>query len=61
MKTPNDEAARDAAEDDRERRVRERANQLWVKAGRPEGQDTEFWLRAENEIDDEDRNGPKTP
>lgn len=50
MKTPDDEAAAD----ERERRIRERAAQLWVAAGRPEGRDNEFWMRAEHQIDDED-------
>ncbi|WP_439399246.1 DUF2934 domain-containing protein [Bradyrhizobium sp. PMVTL-01] len=30
--------------------TRTRAHQLWEEAGRPEGRDLEFWLRAEREI-----------
>jgi len=30
--------------------TRERAYQLWNKAGRPQGRDLDFWLRAELEI-----------
>jgi hypothetical protein len=31
-------------------RITERARQLWEKDGRPEGRDTEYWLKAENEL-----------
>ena len=34
---------------DREKRIRERAHQLWEEAGCPEGRDQEFWERAEQE------------
>ena len=33
-----------------EQRVRERAYEIWERAGRPEGKSTEHWLRAEAEI-----------
>jgi hypothetical protein len=33
-----------------EERTRERAYDLWERAGRPEGRSTEFWLQAEAEI-----------
>jgi Protein of unknown function (DUF2934) len=38
----------------REHRVRARAQELWEKAGRPEGQDERFWYEAEQELDAED-------
>jgi len=33
-----------------EHRIRERAYALWESEGCPEGRDTEFWLRAEAEV-----------
>jgi hypothetical protein len=30
--------------------IAKRAYELWEKAGKPEGQETEQWLQAENEI-----------
>ncbi|MBI2924348.1 MAG: DUF2934 domain-containing protein [Verrucomicrobia bacterium] len=30
--------------------VAARAHRLWEEAGRPEGQDQEFWFRAEQEL-----------
>jgi hypothetical protein len=33
-----------------EEETRRRAHQLWEAAGRPEGRDLEFWLRAEREL-----------
>lgn len=36
---------------DRERRIRDRAEQLWNEAGQPVGQDERFWLEAEAEVD----------
>ncbi|WIW45351.2 DUF2934 domain-containing protein [Bradyrhizobium sp. 62B] len=40
--------------------VRARAYELWEQAGRPAGQDLEFWLEAERQIEDEreERKGP---
>ena len=32
------------------RRIAERARQLWEEAGRPEGHDMEYWLKAEDEL-----------
>jgi hypothetical protein len=43
----------------REERIRERAHQLWLAAGTPQGRDEEFWHQAEAEIDAADANrGP---
>jgi hypothetical protein len=36
--------------DDYERRVRERAHEIWVREGRPEGQAEAHWARAREEI-----------
>ncbi len=33
-----------------EQRVRERAYEIWERAGRPEGKSIEHWLQAEAEI-----------
>lgn len=33
-----------------ENRIRQRAHQLWVQAGSPEGRDEEFWHEAEAQI-----------
>ncbi|MGY4502002.1 hypothetical protein ACVWYH_005959 [Bradyrhizobium sp. GM24.11] len=33
-----------------EAETRKRAYELWENAGRPEGRDLEFWLRAESEV-----------
>jgi len=38
-----------------EHRIRERAYEIWEKAGRPEGIATEHWLQAEAEITAEER------
>lgn len=35
----------------RKREVRARAYELWEQAGRPSGQDQEFWFRAEGELE----------
>jgi len=41
-------------EDDRDRRVRERAHMIWEREGRPEGRDSEHWTQAEREIANEE-------
>jgi hypothetical protein len=38
---------------DTEARIRDRAYALWETAGRPEGQDKEFWSAAERELAEE--------
>ena len=38
--------------DDRERRIRERAFDIWIEQGQPQGKDREHWERAEKEVDD---------
>lgn len=35
-------------------KIRERAFQLWDKAGQPEGREQEFWYEAERELAEED-------
>ncbi len=39
-----------------EQRIRERAYELWLEAGRPNGNDVELWHRARREIRVEERN-----
>jgi len=34
--------------------IRIRAHQLWTEAGRPTGQDDEFWRQAEQQLKDEE-------
>ncbi|HEV2335878.1 MAG TPA: DUF2934 domain-containing protein [Stellaceae bacterium] len=38
-----------------EQRTRERAYEIWERAGRPEGKATEHWLQAEAEITAEEQ------
>ena len=38
---------------DYEARVRERAEQLWEEAGRPEGKDQHFWYEAQRALEAE--------
>ena len=35
-------------------KIRDRAYQLWDRAGQPEGREQEFWFEAEREMADED-------
>ena len=37
---------------DRETLIRERAYALWESEGRPEGQEQDYWYRAERELAD---------
>jgi hypothetical protein len=48
---------RDMADTDREkeRLIRERAYQIWVDEGRPEGRADAHWEQAEKEIASEDK------
>jgi len=39
--------------------IRIRSYLLWEAAGRPEGQDVEFWLRAKADLETEARYAPK--
>jgi transcription initiation factor TFIIIB Brf1 subunit/transcription initiation factor TFIIB len=36
---------------ERQRNIRERAHEIWIEHGRPEGRNVEFWLAAEREVD----------
>ena len=36
-----------------EDQVRARAHQLWEKAGKPDGQDEQFWHEAERQVREE--------
>lgn len=45
-----------------EQDIRERAHQLWERAGKPEGREQEFWRAAEQELRNEDKSNPmRTP
>ena len=48
-------------EEERERRIRARAYEIWDREGRPEGAQEEHWRRACEEIDAEDRFGHGSP
>ena len=41
-------------DEDRLQRIRETAYGLWEQAGYPEGQEHDFWLRAEQIVDGKD-------
>lgn len=45
----------------REDRIRQRAHELWEKAGQPDGEDERFWSEAEAEIEREDRRPSRKP
>lgn len=51
-----------AAKNDLERRIRERAYRIWISEGKPTGKFEDHLLRAKEEIDEEHANkaGPKT-
>jgi hypothetical protein len=40
-------------EDEREKRIRQRALEIWQREGSPEGSSLGHWLQAEREIDEE--------
>jgi hypothetical protein len=40
-----------AEELERRHRIRERAHEIWIERGCPEGRDVEFWLAAEQELE----------
>jgi hypothetical protein len=44
-----DETEMTAAELEKRQLTRERAHEIWIEQGRPEGRDVEFWLAAEAE------------
>jgi hypothetical protein len=43
--------------DDIEVRIKERAFQIWIEEGRPQGRDRENWEKAKAEIVAEDKHG----
>ncbi len=47
----NGQSARTSG-DDRERRVRDRAYEIWEQEGRPSGRESEHWAQAERETRD---------
>jgi len=47
-----------------EMQIRDRAYALWEQAGRPDGQDKEFWAQAEQELtehEEPEQDQPKDP
>jgi Protein of unknown function (DUF2934) len=52
-----DETEMTAAELEKRHYIRERAHEIWIERGRPEGRDVEFWLAAEHEVAE---GGPST-
>ena len=45
-----------------EKEVKNRAYELWEKAGKPEGKDEEFYHLAQQELRNEDKSSPlRTP
>jgi hypothetical protein len=45
-----------------EKEIKNRAYELWEKAGKPEGKDEEFYHLAEQELRNEDKSSPlRTP
>lgn len=43
---------------DREEKIRERAHQIWLDEGQPEGREHEHWQRAAQEIKTEAAEAP---
>jgi hypothetical protein len=50
-----EEAEMTAAELEKRHFTRERAHEIWIERGRPEGRDVECWLAAERELEEETR------
>jgi hypothetical protein len=44
-----------------EDRIRERANAIWEREGRPEGRHAEHWAQAQREIEAEDDSARERP
>lgn len=42
-----------AADLEKRHHIRERAHEIWIERGRPDGRDVEFWLAAERELEGE--------
>lgn len=43
-----------AAQEELERRIRDRAYRIWLDEGQPEGKYLDHWLRAKREVEEED-------
>jgi hypothetical protein len=39
-------------DDDKEHQIRERAFQIWIEEGQPDGKDKEHWEKAQGELED---------
>ena len=44
--------------DDNEQLIRERAHEIWIEEGRPDGKDREHWQRACKEITGSEEGSP---
>ncbi len=44
--------------EEKDKIIRQRAHELWEKAGKPEGRETDFWLQAEREVTAESTDFP---
>jgi hypothetical protein len=40
--------------DDHDKRIRQRAHEIWEEEGRPEGREYSHWLRAKAEVAEEE-------
>jgi hypothetical protein len=49
-----------ASNGEKEQRIRERAYQIWLDEGQPEGRDQEHWHQAETQLAPEESEQPKT-
>ena len=56
-----DELEMTAEEIERRHHIRERAHEIWIERGRPEGRDVEFWLAAERELAESKLARPASP
>jgi DUF2934 family protein len=44
----------DAAKEELERRIRDRAYRLWLEEGQPEGKYLDHWLKAKVQVEEEE-------
>jgi len=49
-----------ASNGEKEQRIRERAYQIWLDEGQPEGRDQEHWHQAETQLAPEESEQPDT-
>lgn len=49
-----------ATNGEKEQRIRERAYQIWINEGQPEGRDIDHWQQAETQINAEEGEQPSS-